>query len=268
MNGIDYSWARPGGAAIKAAGFDFVARYVPYPGDTGKGLDVAELADLRANGLGVGLVFESTANRALEGFTVGIADALTCLHAVKALGFPDSRPIYFAVDFDAQPGQYSVIDAYLQGAASVMGFSRIGVYGSYNVVKHCADYGTARWFWQAKAWSGGHHFEGRHLYQSEFGQFINGGEVDFNVAYAADFGQWPAEESMADLAEVIQMLGGMDAVRAWNAKGNIGLLPAFAAEQKLRGETTNAVNSRVKLLDDHIANHGAQNGQRHARLRH
>lgn len=196
MRGVDFSWARPGGAAIKAAGFDFAIRYVPYPGHGGKGLSVAEIDDLHANGVSIAMVYESTAERPLAGYDAGVFDATATQRAFDALGIPDSRPCYFAVDFDAQPGQYSVIDAYLQGAASVMGSGRIGVYGSHNMVKHCHDYGTARWFWQALAWSGGRHFDGRHLYQSLNGQFINGGEVDFNEAYAADFGQWPVEDEV------------------------------------------------------------------------
>ena len=57
--GIDYSWARPGGAAIKAAGKAFAVRYLYPDGQGGKGLDASELADLQANGIEVPVVYES-----------------------------------------------------------------------------------------------------------------------------------------------------------------------------------------------------------------
>ena len=49
----DFSWARPGGANLKAKGYTGVMRYLSH--DTGKTLDASELADYRANGLAVGV---------------------------------------------------------------------------------------------------------------------------------------------------------------------------------------------------------------------
>ena len=197
MRAVDFSWARPGGAAIKAAGFDAVIRYVPYPGDGGKGLTREEIEDYRATDLGIALVFESTAARALDNWLGGIQDAKQCETSVAALGFPDDLPIYFAVDFDAQESDFGAIDMYLLGAAAVLGSGRVGVYGSYTVIEHCAETEFAKWFWQALAWSGGRHSGWRHIYQSLNGQEINGGAVDYNET-VEDFGQWmpPKGEDM------------------------------------------------------------------------
>jgi hypothetical protein len=209
--GVDFSWARPGGAAIRAAGFEFVVRYCPYPGDQGKGLTREEIADYRANGLAIAMVFESTAGRAAStnGYANGAEDAQQCEESVAALRFPSHLPIYFAVDFDAQPSQLPAIDDYLQGAASVLGLGRVGVYGSYRVVAHCHAAGTAAWFWQALAWSGGRLFPERHIYQSLNGQEINGGAVDYNEA-ADEFGQWKAEEDPMEpfRLSLLQIAGG------------------------------------------------------------
>lgn len=196
MNGIDYSWARPTGAAIKAAGFDFVMRYVDYPGANGKGLTKVELDDLRAHGLAVGLVFESTANRALEGNAAGYHDAIAASAAIKKLGFPDDQPVYFAVDFDAQPKDMGAIDDYLGDAANELGLLRVGVYGSYAVIDHCHEQGTATWFWQTYAWSGGKQHPDRHIYQYRNGQTLNGGEVDYNEAYGDEQGLWLPEDDV------------------------------------------------------------------------
>lgn len=192
--GVDYSWARPGGAALKAAGYSFAVRYVPYVGDQGKGLTTGELADLRANGIAVALVFEQVAERPLQGRRAGLDDAATSVRALEALGLPATMPVYFAVDFDAQGGQFDVIDDYFRAVNEVIGKSRTGVYGGYDTLARCRAMGTASYFWQALAWNRGRTFEGRHLYQSGQGT-VNGGEVDFNESYAADFGQWPREEA-------------------------------------------------------------------------
>lgn len=194
MKGLDYSFGRPGGAAIVDAGFEFVVRYVPYQGDGGKGLTAGELEELRANGLAVGLVFESVAERHLDGRPAGIEDARRCAAAVAELGFPDDLPVYFAVDFDAQPNQQGLINAYQLGAADVLGMERVGVYGSYGVVERCFAAATATWFWQTYAWSKGFISQRAHLYQYKNGQTLNGAAVDYNEAFGERQGLWRTEE--------------------------------------------------------------------------
>jgi hypothetical protein len=189
--GVDYAWARPGGAALQAAGKHFAIRYVPYDGDGGKGLGLAEVADLRAHGLSIGLVWETTAGRALAGYAAGVNDAQYTLGAIAKFNFGSSIPIYFAVDFDATASQLLTIDSYLRGAATVLGSGRVGVYGSYNVVSHCRQYGTARYLWQTYAWSYGALLSSAHLYQYQNTVYIGGQEVDLTRALQADYGQWP-----------------------------------------------------------------------------
>lgn len=200
MKGVDYSFARPGGAAIKAAGFDFAVRYVPYNGDEGKGLTADELADLRDNGLAVALVWESVAERPKAGRAGGIIDASASASALGKLGFPGDRPVYFAVDYNAQ--RFDDIDDYLDGCASILGLERVGVYGSYAVVDHCSTQRTAAWYWQTYAWSGGQRHPARHLYQYLNGQTINGGAVDYNLANADDFGQWGIDMTKEEIERI------------------------------------------------------------------
>lgn len=245
--GVDYSFARPGGAAIAAAGFTFAMRYCPYSGDGGKGLTLAELDDLHANGIAVGLVYESTAGRPLAGYEAGDVDATVARAAMQQLAFPDDRPMYFAVDFNARPDHYAVIDQYLSGAASVLGLERVGVYGSYDVCAHCFMAATAKWFWQTYAWSAGKNFEWRNVYQYLNGQSLNGAAVDYNEAYGVDFGQWPVEDEMtpadAYKLEAVWLAltaGDMALIEQWNANGN-SLLAGYTGEQK--------------KLAEHIENH-------------
>lgn len=200
--GLDFSWGRPGGAAIKAAGFDFAIRYVPFPGDGGHGLTVAEVTDYHANKVAIAMVFETTEGRALEGYQAGRYDATVAKPAMQRLGFPDDRPCYFAVDVNVDESQWPLIDSYLGGCASVMTLARVGVYGEADLIDHCFAAGTAAWGWQAAAtsWSNGRRSKNLHLRQYRNGQTLNGAAVDYNEAYTTDFGQWPVtwEEDMTD----------------------------------------------------------------------
>ena len=193
MKVLDYSWGRPGGEAIKAAGFDGVIRYVAYGGDGGKGLREEELADLRANGIDIGLVFESTAGRMFDGYPAGSDDAAQCVISGAAIGFPVDLPFYFACDVDIDPDMLALVDDYLAGAALVLGRARVGVYGEYDVIEHCHAVGSATWFWQTAAWSGGKRSDWNHIYQYSNGHVLNGAAVDYNEA-VAEFGQWKARE--------------------------------------------------------------------------
>lgn len=186
--GVDYSWARPGGATLKAAGKAFAVRYLYPDGQGGKGLDKSELDDLQANGIEVPVVYESYAARAREGRAAGAADARTAQQALEALGMPSGMPIYFAVDYDAPESDQGVLDEYLRGAADVIGADRVGVYAGYWIIKRCKENGSAKWLWQTYAWSGGNLHPDAHLYQYRNGQELNGA-VDFNRSLKDNYGQ-------------------------------------------------------------------------------
>jgi len=186
--GVDFSWARPGGAAIKAAGKTFVMRYLYPDGQGGKGLDLSEVQDYRAHGLAIGVVWESSKNRALDGFAAGAQDARTSVAQLAALGM-SGTPVFFAVDWDATSAQYAAIGSYLDGATSVLGKNKTGLYAGFGPIDalvgvHCA-YG-----WQTYAWSGGRVSSKAHVYQYRNGQVLNGGSVDFCRSLAVDFGAY------------------------------------------------------------------------------
>lgn len=188
IQGVDYSWARPGGAKLAEAQKKFAVRYLFPDGQGGKGLDMSELSDLLSNGIEVPVVYESYAARAKEGFSAGASDAKTAQAELVRLGMPANMPIYFAVDYDAPESDQGVIDDYLKGCASVIGIDRVGVYAGYWIVKRCKENGTAKWLWQTYAWSGGNVLDGIHLYQYKNGQDLNGA-VDFNKAMQENYGQ-------------------------------------------------------------------------------
>jgi hypothetical protein len=167
-----------------------VARYLYLPAPGGKGITKAEAEAIRAAGLGLVVVYESYAGRAKEGLAAGAADGKTALAWARSIGFPETRPIYFAVDFSPTTVELVYVDAYLKGVASVIGLARVGVYGSYAVVEHCQAIGTARWFWQTYAWSGGKVSAHTHFLQYLNGQTVAGASVDLNESRQFDFGAW------------------------------------------------------------------------------
>lgn len=186
--GVDYSFARPGGAALKAAGKVFAWRYLYPDGQGGKGIDASELSDLTAHGIEVPIGFESYAQRMLEGHAAGVTDANTAQAALAPAGLPTGMPIYFAADFDATPAQQAAINDYLDGVASVIGLARTGIYGGFYVVERAAQAGKAKWFFQTYAWSGGQWFSGNHLEQYLNNQNINGA-VDLVRSKQDNYGQ-------------------------------------------------------------------------------
>ena len=101
--GVDYSTYPPGGAALKAAGKQFVVRYLA---DDWRGLayqNPNEIADLKAHGIEIAVVYESAANRMLGGYAAGAVDAVYAQNVLLRRGLPADQPIYFACDFDASP---------------------------------------------------------------------------------------------------------------------------------------------------------------------
>lgn len=186
--GYDFSHARPGWEAISKSGRTFVGRYL-YPEHGGKALTSDEVREYLSHGIDIYTFYEAYAERMLEGRNAGIVDAQTAQRELGVVGLPTNMPIYFAVDWDASPSQQDEIDAYLKGAASVIGADRVGVYGGYYVVKRCYENGTATWLCQTYAWSGGLIYDKIHVLQYANGETLNGGAVDYNRAYQENYGQ-------------------------------------------------------------------------------
>jgi hypothetical protein len=183
--GVDYSSGRPGGKALAAAGMRFAARYLSHTEK--KNLTRSEATDLAEHGVSVVVVWETTAQRASAGRAAGAADAREAAAQAAACGQPRTRPIYFAVDYDAAP---SAVVAYFQGVASVIGLPRTGVYGGYRVVDYLLDHRLASWAWQTVAWSGGRWDQRAHIRQYASTVRINGVTCDHDTAMQTDFGQW------------------------------------------------------------------------------
>jgi hypothetical protein len=186
IEGVDYSSGAPGSAALLAAGKHFVVRYLARDW---RGITPQERAELESGGIEIAVVYESTEQRPLDGREAGADDARFAQDVLVGIGLPASMPIYFAADWDFSEDQQPAIDDYLRGCADSIGADRVGIYGGYHVIGRCHDNGTAKWFWQTSAWSGGMLQPWAHLYQYAYNVWINGTNCDACQALRDNYGQ-------------------------------------------------------------------------------
>jgi len=214
--GVDYGNVETSLAQVVAHGGKFVCRYASTPGNP-KNLTAPEVVRLRAAGLDIVSVFETTALRALEGYAAGQLDAAAARAQHAPLGLPASRPAYFTVDFDMQPDQEGRVAAYFQGLRHESGTSPVGVYGGLRVAEFLPTTGLISHVWQSYAWSHGQWAPLTHLRQVANGVTWGGFLVDVNEAHAADYGQWsytPKEEPV-----IVDMPAGTSVQRCVNVAG-------------------------------------------------
>ncbi|MEV8023059.1 glycoside hydrolase domain-containing protein [Streptomyces sp. NPDC086554] len=139
-------------AALKAAGYKYVGRYLynPYPdGDLKeKQIQPGELATIKAAGLRCYPIYQ-TWSRSADYFstTQGTRDAFEAIDWARYHGFKAGTMIYFAVDYDAMDGEVTqyVIPHFRAVTRTISENSRyrVGVYGARNVCQRITDAGYA-----------------------------------------------------------------------------------------------------------------------------
>lgn len=188
MGVLDYAWGRPDPDIIRSKGFTGVMRYLSHT--AGKNLSRSEADKLISAGLDIGVVWETTAARSLDGYFAGFKDGSAAKDQAATCGMPDGRPVYFAVDFDVTSSQMSKVMSYLDGAITALGALNVGIYGGYTAV-HFAMNNGIKWGWQTYAWSGGQWDPRAQLQQYSNEHTIDGVGCDYNRIVKADYGQWP-----------------------------------------------------------------------------
>jgi Rv2525c-like, glycoside hydrolase-like domain len=168
-------------AEVKRLGASFVCRYLST--DPAKNLTPHEAKELSAHDIDIVVVWETAADRALDGRDAGERDAHEALVQAIWCGMVGSRPIFFAVDFEATSP--ALLNPYFDGVRAVLGYQRTGVYGGIGAVGHLLDARLAGWAWQTYAWSGGRWDD-----RARLRQYLNGQSYDHDLATAQDFGQW------------------------------------------------------------------------------
>lgn len=191
LEGVDYSYNPPDPAELYRLGKRFAVRYIGTP-TIAKNLTVADANGLRAAGLDIVAVCQQSKTFVLGGYDVGRTAAQEAVADAAKYGMPSGRPIYFALDtnpttFTAE--QWSAVEGFFAGAASVMGRGRVGVYGGLLAIERLVPT-HATYGWQTYAWSGGQLSSKARLYQYQNGVSLADGLVDLDRSLHADYGQW------------------------------------------------------------------------------
>lgn len=189
IEGVDYSFDRPNIPTLAHRGKYFAGRYFGA-GTADKHATLAECTFLAANAMWTFAICEGIELAALQGSAVGRAHARLADIGARSAGMPPNRPIYFAVDFDAQPHEMGRVASYFDGAASVLGVNRVGAYAGIRQLDWLVSNGHARWGFQTYAWSHGDWSAHANIRQYLNGQYIGGGQLDLCRATTIDYGQW------------------------------------------------------------------------------
>ncbi len=150
-------------AKIAEQNLSFVGRYLTDP-TWSKSLTDDEVKRLHNAGVGVLLIYETSATRCREGEMAGQRDGYSAYAFARQIGAPDNMVIYFAVDYDAPKNDYAAIEAYLYAAKLACAPYRCGVYGKADLIN--AVHADA--YMQCVAWSNGLISAKNNVYQYEW----------------------------------------------------------------------------------------------------
>lgn len=181
--GLDYSADRISGADIKAAGYDFVVRYLWFPGQGLSYLTANEHVDLTENGVEDHAVYEQGTNDPAGGYDGGHSMGVQAVESAKAARLPADRTIFFCADAWLKV-PVAVAMAFLDGSRDALAGSGYvhGAYGFTDFIYAAQDGGHAERFWLCGAESGVR--EGIHLYQWNNGNTtVAGVTCDINKMY-------------------------------------------------------------------------------------
>lgn len=190
--GVDEDWQRLSPAQLLAGGRTFAIGYVSED-TTGKNITAAEVHAYLAAGVAVLLVYEYSTTAIAGGYARGVRDAGIAVAHARALGYPASCAIAFAVDQDTSSNP-SAVDGYCRGFTATVHANgwRSMVYGGYSTVRYALDHGIVDLGWQTYAWSGNPTaWDPRAaIRQVQNAVMIAGKQVDLDTAMVDDFGAW------------------------------------------------------------------------------
>jgi hypothetical protein len=251
---LDYSagWPRT------IAPYVGTVRYVGTPG-RGKNLTLAEAIAREADGTPQAYVYESTAGWMLGGRPAGSAAANAAAQDLHDLGQP-YRVVYLACDIDITDStQFAAVDACLDGAASVLGRSKVGIYGEADVIDHCMGNGKAAYGWQTRAWSGGR-VSGRACLLQQVGYVtVDGVQCDRNTILKDDWGQWPVEDDVSyddavkALRDVLRLpAAGLAVPRGQIDNGNLAVILVSSAQAEYNRDAAEVTRDAAAVASTHL----------------
>lgn len=179
--GLDYSAGVISARTIKNASYDFVIRYVGFPGNR-KCITPEEYKDLTSNGIRVYAVYEYTTNDAMGGLQGGVNAAKAARADMDRIGFPANAICFFCADRHLANSEVPIAQQYINGAASVFGWDKTGAYGFQEFIWAIQEDNNCKYLWQC----GSQSFvrEGVHFYQWNNGSDVVGGiTCDINMQF-------------------------------------------------------------------------------------
>lgn len=184
FDGFDTSTARPDYRKARAAGFQWVLRYLSFLPNK-KVITASEVKAIHDADMGIILNWEFDARDALGGKPSGYRHGAEAMKQAKALGYPKGSPIFFSADFDVQPQHFKTVDDWILAITDAMdGYYTIGVYAPAGYLKHAHPLGRVQYFWQPlppSAWYGnGTKWIGANIWQTSNGRALWGGDVDLD----------------------------------------------------------------------------------------
>jgi hypothetical protein len=180
--GVDFGWGSINPARAQSMRLRFVASYLSN--DPGKNFTAATIKAFHAAGIATVDVWESTADRATQGFAAGVSDATRARALALELG-NKTRPILFAVDCDCTD---AAILPYFRGLDVVLP-GRVDAYGGYSQVLFLHSEGVVgSENWQTYAWSGGKWLPAT---IAPLEQYLNGSVFDYDRAITVPYGEFP-----------------------------------------------------------------------------
>lgn len=198
---VDYSFARPNPADIKAAGYQGVVRYLSWLPNA-KVVTRPEAEAIWAAGLDLALVWESTAQAASGGRPAGQKEGAEALRQADAVGWPADRPVYFVLEDPTRipTSSWPAVADYCRGLQDAgWPVERVGGYGSQALIEHLLAAGLIGWGWQVGGWSPT--VSGAcHLYQRTTPTMAGpawAGDVDEDAVLKPDWGGWHPGQTAA-----------------------------------------------------------------------
>lgn len=256
---VDYSADKRTGAQVAATtwnGFPITGaiRYIDAPNLLKtKHTNKTEYDSLLAAGLKVRLVMQDKTTDADGGYAAGVARAQRAKAGADYLGY--SGVIFFTNDRTELPNP-AVWQAYLDGAASVLGLARVGAYGFQNAMNAARGHASA--FWQSGRESElvGH----ANYYQWNNGRvYIAGLEADLNKVvkdYTAGAQPAPATDDWEE--DLMSLANGPATGDAWgvlhvplNGRKYLRVATSYGAKATLNislVDDTQPVGSNVKTV--------------------
>ena len=138
----DFSFSKPSIGQLRSAGYSGVIGYLSTPDNTsgsGKNISAAQVANYQQAGFDVPLVWETSAQRALNGAPAGQVDGALAFAQARGRGLPLTTPLFFNVgDFAASPLQIPSIAAYLGAAVAQCPGQLCGAYGTGYIIDQLA----------------------------------------------------------------------------------------------------------------------------------